>query len=281
MANYFNGWYFKCQSEQQTLAVIPAIHKTKNTKSCSIQIIADSGSWNICYPYTTYHRNENAMQIKGNRFSSHGIHLDLHTPELTATGSISFRELTPIQYDIMGPFRYVPFMECRHSVFSMKHSVSGALHINGVPYVFRDGSGYWEGDRGYSFPKEYAWTHCFLPGGSLMLSVADIPIGCFHFTGIIGVIVWNGREYRLATYLGAKAVRIRDAEIVIHQGSLRLTVKLMEKSAQPLHAPTAGAMNRTIHEHPSCRAFYRFQMDGGTLFAVETPNASFEYEYLY
>lgn len=55
---------------------------------------------------------------------------------------------------------------------------------------FQNGWGYWEGDQGRSFPKEYAWTQCRLPNGSLMLSMADIPIAGVHFTGIIGNILW-------------------------------------------------------------------------------------------
>lgn len=279
MGDYFNGWYFKCQSGHQTFAVIPAVHKEKKETSCSIQVITDLGSWNVCFPCEAYRKTRTGIRIGENCFGREGIRLELRTPELTAEGNISFGELSPIQYDIMGPFRYVPFMECRHSVFSMKHRVDGSLNINGVSYEFQDGAGYWEGDRGRSFPKEYAWTQCLFPGGSIMLSVADIPIGGFHFTGIIGVILWEGKEYRLATYLGAKAERLRDMELIVQQGSLRFQAKLLERSGHPLYAPQLGAMRRRINEHPSCRAYYRFQAEGRTLFAFEADNASFEYEY--
>ena len=112
----------------------------------------------------------------------------------------------------MGPFRYVPFMQCRHSVFSMRHPVDGILSINGTPYEFQNAIGYMEGDRGYSFPTKYAWTQCSFPDGALMLSIAEIPFGGFHFTGIIGIVHLRRKEYRLATYLGAKAVKIEVAK---------------------------------------------------------------------
>ena len=115
----------------------------------------------------------------------------------------------------MGPFRYVPFMECRHSVVSMKHTVNGSININGKAYSFDNAAGYIEGDRGYSFPKRYIWTQCIFENGSLMLSVADIPFGLFSFTGIIGIIHVNKKEYRFATYLRAKAVKIEKGEIII------------------------------------------------------------------
>ena len=41
----------------------------------------------------------------------------------------------------MGPFVLVPFMECRHSVFSMYHSVNGKLLLNGKKYKFDDAVG--------------------------------------------------------------------------------------------------------------------------------------------
>lgn len=279
MRDYFCGWYFRCQSPSQTLAVIPAVHKTKGQRSCSIQLITDSGSWNVPFPWSAFQETADHIEIAGSRFGKQGIRLELHTPQLTAAGSLTFGPFTPIRYDIMGPFRYVPFMECRHSVFSMKHCVNGRLLINGVPYGFRNGIGYLEGDRGFAFPKEYVWTQCSFPEGSLMLSAANIPLFGCRFTGIIGVILWRGKEYRLATYLGAKAIRIRDGEIVIQQGSKRLTVRQLEKAGHPLRAPKSGAMTRTIQEHAACRTYYAFQDNGHRVFAFEIPNAAFEYEY--
>lgn len=47
MYNSFYGWYLKCQSDTQTLAVIPAIHKTGNKRTCSIQVITDNDAWTV------------------------------------------------------------------------------------------------------------------------------------------------------------------------------------------------------------------------------------------
>lgn len=281
MRDYFCGWYFKCQSETQTLAVIPAIHRSKNEPSCSVQIITDDGAWPIALPYDQWQKDKDGFRIRigENTFGEEGIQLHLHAPALSVKGDIRFGKLSRIRYDIMGPFQYVPFMQCRHSVLSMEHTVNGTLCVNGKDYRFHDAVGYIEGDRGYSFPKEYAWTQCSFPGGSLMLSVADIPWGPARFTGVIGVIRWQGQEYRLATYLGAKAVRIHKGEIVVRQGNTVLTVKLIERRPQALMAPVSGAMTRTIHESASCRASYCFRQNADTLFSFETPRASFEYEY--
>jgi hypothetical protein len=181
----------------------------------------------------------------------------LHNPDIFVKGALEFKNLSPIKYDIMGPFKYVPFMECRHSVYSMMHSVSGEIYVNEKRYGFRNDFGYIEGDRGHSFPKEYLWTQCRFEGGSLMLSVAKIPLGIFDLTGIIGIVLLHGKEYRIATYLGARAERIRGGEVVIRQGSMRLYARLIKKHSHPLLAPNKSAMNRIIHESAACRAEYR------------------------
>ena len=113
-----------------------------------------------------------------------------------------------------------------------------------------------------------------------MLSVADIPLGCLHFTEVIGVVLLHGKEYRLATYLSAKAVKFKDSEVIVRQGRFCLTVTRLCLPGHPLQAPVGGAMTRTIHEHPSCKVlYYRFTDGDVTLLELEAPNAAFEYEY--
>lgn len=279
MHQSFYGWYLKCQSDTQTLAVIPAIHNTGNKRTCSIQVITDNNVWTVVFPADVFQRTKRNIFIGENQFGEKGIHLAIHTRQVTIRGKLSFGPLFPIKYDIMGPFALVPFMECRHSVWSMWHSVRGNVYINGQKYLFRNARGYWEGDSGRSFPKEYLWTQCFFPDGALMLSVADIPMAGIHFTGIIGIVLWRGKEYRIATYLGARVIKIQNKMVQVIQGSLELDVRLLETSGHPLKAPLEGDMVRTIHESASCRAFYRFCKKGCTMFAFETDRASFEFEY--
>lgn len=280
MQGSFYGWYFKCQSDTQTLAVIPAIHRIGKKYTCSIQIITNDGAWTVNLSNKIFRRTRKRISIGKNRFEKYGIRLAVQAPGLSVRGKMNFGQLSPLKYDIMGPFCMIPFMECRHSVFSMRHLVSGKVYVNGQKYLFQNALGYWEGDKGCSFPKEYAWTQCFFKEGSIMLSVADIPIAGIHFTGIIGVVLWKGKEFRLATYLGARAVRIQNGMLRIVQGKLELEAKLLEASEQALKAPIRGDMVRTIQESAECRAFYQLRRDGRTLFAFETARASFEYEYL-
>lgn len=261
------------------LAVIPAVHQTGKKKTCSIQIITEKESWTVELPAEEFRRKGKMISIGRNRFGEKGIRLAICVPGLNVKGKIEFGALFPLRYNIMGPFSLVPFLECRHSIWSMKHTVRGTVYINGEKYHFDNAEGYWEGDRGRSFPKEYIWTQCSFPGGVLMLSVADIPMAGFHFRGVIGIVLLNGREYRLATYLGARAVRIRNGMVRVVQGSLELEAELLERIGKPLKAPAEGDMVRTIHESAACRAAYRFRKDNCTFLAFETDRASFEFEY--
>ncbi|MCR4648181.1 MAG: hypothetical protein K5776_03800 [Lachnospiraceae bacterium] len=279
MRDYFFGWYLKCQNRENTLSLIPAIHENGGKRSASLQIISEDGAWNINLPGEVFKRNKNTIFLAKNRFGKNGIRVDLGTKDVRIKGKLDFGPITPIKYDIMGPFALIPFMECRHSVLSMRHTVNGKVRVNGHEYVFENAVGYWEGDSGYSFPKEYLWTQTLFNGGSLMLSVANIPFGLFDFTGIIGIVYYNNKEYRFATYLGARPLFIKDKKVRIKQGDMELEAGILEEKGSGLNAPVAGSMVRTIHESAACKAYYRFRIKGKTVFAFKTDRASFEYEY--
>lgn len=281
MRQYFQGYYFKCQHQDHALAIIPACHQTADEKSCSIQIITHDGSWSIPFPYTTFKMDKKGLpiSIQENFFSPKQLQLNIHTDVLNIEGSLHFKELTPLHYDIMGPFHLVPRMECYHEVISMSHLVSGDLHINNEIYHFQDDLGYIEGDRGRSFPQSYLWTHCFFDDGSIMLSVATIPLGLIHFTGIICAIHYLGKEYRLATYLGAKVVSINQGNIHIRQGHDDLIITYMDHAGHSLLAPQQGQMARMIRENIQCHASYCFKRKNKVLFEFQSHQASFEYEY--
>ncbi len=276
---YFQGWYFKCSGGYKTVAFIPAYHRSKNITSASLQVITDDNAYNIPFQKLEYTKKPLSVKIGDCVFSDKGITLNFQSSGYKLEGRLHFRSLLPIAYDIMGPFALVPFMQCRHGVYSMSHRIDGQITLNDQPFDFHNGIGYIESDSGYSFPKRYIWTQCCFENGSLMLSVADIPVLGFHFTGIIGVILLNGREYRIATYLGARVKRIGENAVTVKQGEYEFTAELLKKNAHPLFAPTNGDMNRTIHESASCQARYRFSHKNVVLCDFVSEKASFEFEY--
>lgn len=277
--DYFKGWYFKCSSKNKTIAFIPAFHSRNNNETASLQIITDENSYNLSFPFLEYSEKPLYIRIGNNVFSENGIIINIKSDKLTVKGNLQFGKFSPIGYDIMGPFKYIPFMQCRHSVYSMRHQVSGNLTVNNKHINFQSGIGYMEGDCGTSFPNRYIWTQCFFGNGSLMLSAADIPMLGLNFTGIIGVIYLNGKEYRIATYLGAKICEINSSSITVVQGSYKLNAKLIKNNAHSLAAPDNGKMNRIIHESASCKAYYKFSYKNKILCEFISDRASFEFEY--
>lgn len=276
MHDYFCGWYFKCQTDDKTLAVIPASHRKDGRRLNSVQIITENASRTVFLPYGALKSEPMGFSLGDSYFGKDGMILRLRDGDFALTGRLVFGPFSRLGYDVMGPFKYLPFMECRHSIKSMAHSVYGEVSVNGVSYDLGGARGYIEGDRGRSFPSRYLWTHTFFEGGSLMLSIADVPIGAVSFTGIIGVIHYLGREYRLATYLGARVVRRDDNEAIVRQGNRELSVRLIEQNPLPLAAPERGGMGRTIHESACAKAEYTFKIGGKALFSFVTDRASFE-----
>lgn len=112
MHGSFYGWYLKCQSDTQTLAVIPAVHQTGRKRTCSIQIITNNGVWTIPFPVDEFRKTKKHIYIGENRLGRKGIRLSIETPELTVKGKLQFGPLLSLKYDIMGPFALVPFLEC-------------------------------------------------------------------------------------------------------------------------------------------------------------------------
>ncbi len=275
----FQGWYFKCSDADKTVAFIPAYHRSKNITTASLQVITDGAAYNIPFLKLEYTTKPLSVKIGDCVFSEKGITLNFRSSRYVLEGELRFGQTSPIAYDIMGPFVLVPFMQCRHGVYSMSHRIDGQIILNDQSFDFDNGVGYIECDRGYSFPKRYIWTQCCFENGSLMLSVADIPMLGFRFTGIICAILLNGKEYRVATYLGASVKQIKENSVTVKQGGYEFTAELLEKNSHPLFAPTNGEMKRTIHESASCKAHYCFSHKNEVLCDFVSEKASFEFEY--
>lgn len=281
MKRYFKGYYFKCSLEDETIAFITAMHRSdnngQNKSGASLQVITRENVYYIPYDAITFGRGGLKIKLGNCIFSEKGIKLSIDTNECKVYGKLKFGKLQKLKYNIMGPFAYLPFMQCRHRVISMRHSIRGEIFINGKRYGDLNGVGYIEGDRGCSFPSEYLWTQCHFKNDSVMLSVAGIPFCGINFKGIIGVVMIDEKEYRIATYLGAKLSFTGKSIVTVRQGRYTLTVKLLEENVQKLKAPVMGEMIRTIQESICCRASYCFMKGDETLLEFTSEYASFEY----
>ena len=281
---YFEGWYWKHQTPQgQTLALIPAFHiDGGGRRTASLQVISNDKSWWLEYPEDQLRVSRQPLQIQigQSRFRTEGIDLHIRQDGLSLHGLLRYGPFTALRSDIMGPFRLFAGMQCSHGVVSMGHSLEGALELNGERLDFTNGIGYIETDRGRSFPSAYLWTQCAWNRAelsSLMLAIATIPLPVGGFTGCICSVFYGGREYRLATYRGARIEAWSSSGAVIRQGKYRLEAELLNERRQPLRAPVEGRMERTIHESLRAEVRCRFWRGKELLFQHTDPNASFEY----
>lgn len=277
----FCGWYFKVQSSECSLALIPAVHGSAEESAASLQILWREQSGVVPIPAVRAAVNwaSPRVMLGENLFCPHGVALSVRNARWNIQGVLRFGPLKPLHIPIMGPFELMPFMECSHRIASMKHRVDGTLFINGKFVRFENAEGYIEGDKGCSFPREYAWSQCFFPEGSLMLAVARVPVGPIAFSGVIALLQVRGREYRFASYLGARLVSVRAGRVEIRQGCLVLIAERLGQAGQPLNAPVCGRMTRTIRENLCCHVRYQLRKDGFILWELETDQASFELEY--
>ena len=251
----FNGYYFKHENENQTIAFILGICNGEKFT----QVVTDEKA----YWFDGF---------GGCKFSEKGAIIDIGDIK----GHINYGKLTPIKYDIMGPFKYFP-MECRHGIISMRHALNGAVSIGGEVIDLDNGLGYIEKDSGVSFPKSYLWFQCsFAQNCSVSLSMADIPFYGFNFKGCICVVYYKGKEYRMATYLGVRILFCNSEKVLLKQGKYVLAVNVYPRKGHDLPAPQNGIMSRIITECLACPARVRFYVKDRLLFDLRSDRASFE-----
>ena len=296
---YFEGWYFKHRSKDLMLSIIAAYHiDLQGRKKASVQIITEDQSFIVWYPEDEFYASEDRLfvQIGNNIFYEHGCRLNINTlanpvriygsgyteQGLCLKGSLEYGAFRPLAYDIMGPFQYMPGMQCRHGVISMAHKISGSLTLNGRHLDFRRGVGYIETDRGHTFPEKYLWLQCeemdTLPF-SIMAAVATVPVGKLHFTGCICAISYRGSQYRLATYRNVRIHQCDDRILWLSQGRYTLLIQLDEYNkmhALPLKAPISGCMSRPIKECLAGKARFRFWENKKLLFDIVSSHVSIE-----
>ncbi|GLC81996.1 hypothetical protein LBYZC6_41100 [Lacrimispora brassicae] len=286
---YFEGWYFKHQNGDTVLAFIPG-HSIdeKGVKHPFLQIIWNENSYSLDFAEEDYlvDRKRRRIILGNNLFSPRGLKLDIQSEDITIQGMIRYGPLSPIGYSIMGPFQLVPFMECRHEIISMAHTLRGSLKVNGRILDFNGEKGYIEGDKGRSFPRDYLWLQCnrFPEEASVMVSIAHIPFMGHSFQGCICVIQYQGEEYRFATYLGVKVVCKRETAVILKQGpyvfKIFLTNRNRKKTARFSHrllAPDQGRMVRFIKEEHLLLARFLLYKEEELIFDLTSDYVSFEY----
>ncbi|MBN2155563.1 MAG: hypothetical protein JW776_05935 [Candidatus Lokiarchaeota archaeon] len=216
---YFEGWYFKIvdATGENIFALIPgvALNKKLNSSHAFIQILnGKTAEYNyLRFPLSEFYAEKDKFMITvgNNQFSRNDIHLDIDSP-IPIKGDLEFSDFTLLERSIinpgvMGPFTWLPFMETKHGVLSMNHTIQGILQIQDKNINFSNGKGYIEKDWGTSFPSNWIWmqsNHFNDANKSFMFSMAKIRYLGWKFTGFLGVLSTTDEIIRFGTYTRAK-----------------------------------------------------------------------------
>ena len=261
--NYFEGWYFKVVTADASsaYAIIPGIAMDTNGNQHSFIQVLDGKNKTAAYHQfaaADFHpvpKHFN-VSIQQNNFSESAIFLDLPDikGELHFTGNIPWPKpwYSP---GIMGPYAFVPFMECYHGIVSMDHRINGILFLNDAAIDFDNGRGYIEKDWGRSFPSAYFWmqsNHFSKPGISLKCSVAKIPWIRNSFVGFIAGVWLHDKLIRFTTYNRSKLIKSfadeNKVEIVMENKDYQLEIIAHRDKATSLASPIRGFMEGRIEE---------------------------------
>jgi hypothetical protein len=265
---FFEGWYVKLvdPAQQARWAIIPGVFRGRDgdtvTDEAFVQVLdgATGRSWYHRYDAADFTASAHGFDVNigPNRFTSDGVRLDLPGLRGDVAFTTSF-DPWPVSWrrpGIMGPYAWVPLMECYHGVVSFGHDLRGALDVEGVTQDFTGGRGYIEKDWGRAFPAGYVWMHSnhleAAPEASLVASVAIIPWLRSSFRGFIVGLRLGRRLHTWATYNGSKerSLEIDDSHV---RWSLEGPSGLLELSAERvrgglLHAPIRTRMHERVEE---------------------------------
>lgn len=260
---FFEGWYYKIvnQDQSEAMAIIPGIAMDeKGQKQAFIQVLDGIRETAV---YHRFDANEfvpspktHSLRIGDNFFTEQQMKLAL--PELK--GEVFFDHLNPwsssvFSPGIMGPFSFVPFMECYHGILSMNHKIRGGFTYQGKPITFEKGKGYIEKDWGHSFPEAYMWmqtNHFSEEGISVKASIAKIPWLGSSFIGHIAGVLLNGQLYEFTTYNGTRLIQcvISSDQVQVEMANRKYRLRLNAKreKSTALAAPISGFMDGRIEE---------------------------------
>mgnify|MGYP001028442943 CR=1 FL=1 len=266
--DYFEGWYFKVVAKDGThaFAVIPGIAMDKDGHRHAFIQVLDGIKKTAVYhrfPAEAFLPTPGKFEIRvgENYFSLDKLELKL--PGLS--GSLQFSGQVPwpkpfYSPGIMGPYAFVPFMECYHGIMSMDHSVTGTVLLGSEPVNFDGGRGYAEKDWGHSFPSSYIWmqgNHFSKPGVSIKSSVAKIPWVRSSFVGFIAGLWIENKLYCFTTYNRTRLITCRadthTVSLQMENRKYRLQLLAERDEATSLASPIRGMMEGRIEESMTAR----------------------------
>ncbi len=265
---FFEGWYFKLVDATGTAryAVIPGIFLSDDPTEQHAFVQVLDGSTGAAsyhrYPAEAFRAATDrfAVAIGPNRFSRSELHLDIDDEQRRVSADVQLGTPAPWPVrlwspGVMGPYAFIPRMECNHGVLSFDHRLDGHLTVHGATIDLGGGRGYLEKDWGAAFPAGYVWmqsNHFVTVGTSVVASIAIVPWLRSAFPGFLVGLRHDGRLHRFATYTGARteALRLADDRIdwTVADRHARLTIRAYRATAGLLLGPTRQRMESRVGE---------------------------------
>lgn len=289
---YFEGWYVKLiDSPGKTIfALIPGVSSGKSRKDAHafIQLI------NAVTGKTEYFRfaleefsadnRKFDVRIGDNHFWDGGMQVDLQNETTSLSGSLRFEQIEKyptslLHPGIMGPFSFIPWMECYHGVVNITHTIAGSILYNGGVLDMTGGEGYIEKDWGRSFPESWIWmqaNHFASQKASFMFSLARVPWLGTTFTGLICFLRTEQGFFRFATYNGGKVCELsvegNRIKALLKNPTHTLAFTAEYASGGILKAPKNGMMLRDIEESITAQVTVELLDSRGSVLFHEASN---------
>lgn len=298
--HYFEGWYFKHSggAARGIWSFIPgmAIGESRADGYSFVQAIEGrtGRSWWFQYPLDAFYARESGLDIRvgPNRFSADGIGLELNDGTTTIMGQFSYGPFNVMRFPpwtpgVMGPYSFVPRMECSHGLVSLDHRIDGWLQVDGARAEFHDGRGYIEKDWGISMPRCWIWTQSNdFPrrGDSVMLSVARVPWLGSAFNGFLCTASIGGRHTLFTTWNGSRIVSLNADETLVtcrierpaRGGTESITLRMHRARGGLLRAPVQGLLSRRIAEAVDASLDVEYLAPGAVPYRMDSGLAGLE-----
>lgn len=259
---FFEGYYYKVTTDDFALAIIVGFTLQENKQIAFVQCYNSKTNQKdyLEYDYDQFYFDvlSNTVYLKDHYFGKDEVYFFDERVDYVIHFFIDERvELDTNFYTptIMGPFHYIPFLQCNHAIITLQGSVEGEIIYKDACHDF-SGIGYSEKDWGTSFPREYVWiqsNHSLEGyGNSLFLACGHIPMKLFDFMGVIGLIKAKDKTYKIGSYFGAKVIERsivdQSSILIIKQGKYLFSFKLRLGTTCEFLGPNQGVMNTKINE---------------------------------
>lgn len=299
---YFEGWYYKLvdADSRVALALIPGVATGPGRRGgsaspeghCFLQALSPQLALraDVRFPMAQYSVSHRSLQVSVGPcvFRRDGLRVNLDDGH-QIEGELRFTDVVPfpargVLRGPMGPFGWLPGMECYHGIVNVRHRIVGALRIDGMQIDFTGGTGYVEKDWGRSFPSAWVWlqgNHFEHSAACFLFSAAIIPAATGSFLGFFALLMDGGQAHMLATYNSARLRELRHDGNTVHAlaqgrgGTLEVVAQCDAQGV--LRAPKNGLMNRTIEESITAVLQVRWRdTHGNVIFDGRSPHGGME-----